>query len=722
MLGIFALLVGHVLPSGAQQAFYIYRNDGHINTFVTTEIDSMTYSRVGLDGSVSDEYVVQEVYAQDSVYRIPIALIDSVGFVTPETVYQPGVKVIEGEMRDYIISRDGLTLLFKASTPGSLLPKVGDKLVTTEVDDVITNSFVGEVASVTAKGDGIAVACDPVALEDIFECYYGVVQKRDEPLPVGGQRKADGFFGDSGTLTPGKLTADLLDKEGKYVMYEKDDGQAYVVGNAKASVSVTPTINYNAYLVITKDYGTTVGVSMVGDYTLEEYLALSGEMNASAEVTLFEKGIHIPQAFLDLDFELGAFANAKAKVSTEQTWAQKYRHVFHWSWNNKHRETLANVNSFKKMSSEYKGKLALDGDFNMGAFAKIGVDPFGTSSFDVAEINLRLDGGVGVDGSFVAYKSDAESAKKSTDLYNQIKDSEVGLYWFYGLSAEAKLFSWSVSTQIPNFFNIPFSKKEKMAGLRLVPLFSDTELSLDEEGTYHASTKLGGGSVSKTDAGFALINKEDASDATYSYCVYDYEGPKAEAYASFYNKPTASEYTLYPLVKYMGMEMIAEPSAEIDEGSVTFKSAEVTNVESEPRYNGDGEYLFTWYTANFKYVIQIKGADLIDYIQPVVYDNGAWSYNGGKTKVPGNGLYSVTTSMSYDNEADMDWATGYCITLKDGSTVYSKNMLQFGGTPESPTIVVSDNPNVMDVPHNALKESGHGDAPILNEIVLEKIG
>ena len=138
------------------------------------------------------------------------------------------------------------------------------------------------------------------------------------------------------------------------------------------------------------------------------------------------------------------------------------------------------------------------------------------------------------------------------------------------------------------------------------------------------------------------------------------------------------------------MDLIAEPSAEIKEANISFQNAEIVDVKSEPKYNGDGEYLFTWYTTKIKYIIQIDEADLIDYIQPIIYDNGSWINNGGKVKAPGSGLFSVTTSLNYDNDANMNWATGYRITLKDGTVVYSSNILQFGGTPESPTVTVEN--------------------------------
>ncbi|MBR5062886.1 MAG: hypothetical protein IKX24_12210, partial [Prevotella sp.] len=194
-ISIFTLLFSFDMPLEAQKAFYIYRNDGAINTFITTEIDSMTYSRIDLDSIAYEEYVVHEVYTRDSIYRIPIELIDSVGFITPETVYQPGVIVLEGEIRSYIISRDKLTLTFQTTTPDNLLPKVGDKLVTTKVDDVFTNSFVGQVVDIVSKSDGIEVICDPVDLTDVFVYYYGVIQNTGIPASVKRRSLSDGYFG-----------------------------------------------------------------------------------------------------------------------------------------------------------------------------------------------------------------------------------------------------------------------------------------------------------------------------------------------------------------------------------------------------------------------------------------------------------------------------------------------------------------------------------------------
>lgn len=716
-IGSLVLLISYIMPSNAQQPFYVYRNDGIINAFFTNEVDSIVYSQLDLDSMFHQEYIVQEIYTRDSIYRIPLELIDSVGYVTPETVYQSGVKVLEGEIRSYITSRNGLNLIFHPVTPSHILPRIGDKLVTTVVDDVITNAFVGEVIEVSAMSNGFEIICKPVELTDVFECYYGMSQKEDKPATVKSRSVADGYWGTKGfqTLSPGELSFDLLNNHQISVSYEADDDLSYSLDEAQATISLTPTVDYSAYLIVNKDYGTNIGITAIGNYTLEEYLALAGSITIGDEAPLFEKAIPIPEALIDVFFEFGIFAEFEATLSTQQRWNQKYRHVFHWEWSSKGHETVKNQNNFKPMEHSHTGKIGLDGEFSMGGYGKIGIAFIATSSLDIAQIDLCAKGGLSLIGSYVPYKRDLEYAKKSTDLYNQIKDREVGVYWFYGLSAEAELFQWSVSAEIPNFFNIPFNNKGKILGFRLVPLFKDTQLTQEENGIYHASANVME-DVFITDVGFALLNQDDENDTTYLYSLKNYKGPTAKVNAVFSDKTASNEYIVYPLVKYLGMELIAEPSAMVR--GIIFKNADVLNVESEPIYNDDGECLFTSYTAKVKYTIQIDGSEEIENIQPIIYNNSDWSYSGDKVRVPGNGLFSINTTLNYDNNAEMDFAIGYEVNFTDGTSVKSVNCLHFSGTHDNPIVTIGDNPSSAKA---LTRISGiqHGEIPSMQSVSIE---
>ena len=173
---IFTLLMVISAVAGMSQtigeAFYVYRNDGMINTFFRSEIDSIAYSYYDADSLLYEEIVSQVVYTPNSIYQIPLAVIDSVGFVTPETKYQPNVIRLEGEIRNYILGSDSLTVYFRSDTPNNILPKIGDKLVTTEMSEVFEGGFLGQVESIAQTNDTISLICNMIGLDEVFECFY----------------------------------------------------------------------------------------------------------------------------------------------------------------------------------------------------------------------------------------------------------------------------------------------------------------------------------------------------------------------------------------------------------------------------------------------------------------------------------------------------------------------------------------------------------------------
>ncbi|MBR1917009.1 MAG: hypothetical protein IJ832_04130 [Bacteroidaceae bacterium] len=81
------LLLAGLTSLQAQEAFYIYRNDGEFNGFFYDDVKSMRLSKTDLDLTERDEYVVQEIETKDSVYRIPLCAIDSIGFQQPEIIF-----------------------------------------------------------------------------------------------------------------------------------------------------------------------------------------------------------------------------------------------------------------------------------------------------------------------------------------------------------------------------------------------------------------------------------------------------------------------------------------------------------------------------------------------------------------------------------------------------------------------------------------------------------
>ena len=121
----------------AQDAFYIYRNDGDFNGFFFDEVIRMGYSKVDPQGVEHEEYVIQEIETADSLYRIPLCVIDSIGFQQPEIKINPRVRIVEQcGLTPYMsgVSVDdeqGMVGFYLHNPPADLEPKVGDIYIST---------------------------------------------------------------------------------------------------------------------------------------------------------------------------------------------------------------------------------------------------------------------------------------------------------------------------------------------------------------------------------------------------------------------------------------------------------------------------------------------------------------------------------------------------------------------------------------------------------------
>jgi hypothetical protein len=153
-----------------QDALYIFRNDGQFNAFFYGDIERIEYSRVDTFGIKRHDYVVQEIYALDSVYRIPLSAIDSVSFVTPENKIRNDVVMPDPSIADYIVASDSVSWIrLAANTPKEMIPKEGEKIFIKEFSKYIPDGFVGLVTSVTSGPGGHTVVTDELALTDVFD-------------------------------------------------------------------------------------------------------------------------------------------------------------------------------------------------------------------------------------------------------------------------------------------------------------------------------------------------------------------------------------------------------------------------------------------------------------------------------------------------------------------------------------------------------------------------
>lgn len=225
-------------------AYYIYRNDGDFNGFFYDRVQEMRFSKFDLDSVEHEQYVVQEVVTPDSIYRIPMAAIDSVSFIQPEIILNPNLYLTSARGLDsYIYYMDESKIWVEKNTPENLIPKVGDVLVCPKnpySDDWWDcQSMAGKVTGITQIGSGICILCDePIQdLRDVFVQF----------------------------ITTEQLSLDDKGNTTRRIARRKVEGGAEVPiidlnGNLKKDIIsdvLSVTLNYGFYLAAEVDYHIT---------------------------------------------------------------------------------------------------------------------------------------------------------------------------------------------------------------------------------------------------------------------------------------------------------------------------------------------------------------------------------------------------------------------------------------------------------------------------------
>ena len=151
------------------EAVYVYMNDGGLNAFLKSDLDSIRFSTCDVDGMEHATWQTQEFYTADSIYRIPISKIDSVRMVTPEPVLAQGVSLGRDSWLKYVKTYSEQTIILKADIPSELIPEVGQVLLAYPNEEPIKEGFSGRVKSVTTAASGIVCLCEEVGISDLYE-------------------------------------------------------------------------------------------------------------------------------------------------------------------------------------------------------------------------------------------------------------------------------------------------------------------------------------------------------------------------------------------------------------------------------------------------------------------------------------------------------------------------------------------------------------------------
>lgn len=568
LLMVFSAIVGMSQTIG--EAFYVYRNDGMINTFFRSEIDSIAYSYYDADSLIYDEIVSQVIYTPDSIYQIPLAVIDSVGFVTPETKYQPNAIRLEGEIRNYILGSDSLIVYFRSDTPNNILPKIGDKLVTTEMSDVFEGGFLGQVESIAQTNDTITLKCNMIGLDEVFECFY--YSNSCEQPQSANRRRALSW---NGSLSPGPFEFSLTNHLKAWL---KPVDCPWKV-TPKYDVKISPSFHSKGSIIVHPVKGVVINLDIKQQTAISQDIAMTGSISVSQPIL---KTGPIPLTaivpFVWVYGEFGLSIGAKMKVSMEQYWSQSLSYNIHYEAS--YLPALAIATSIPKLSingvnltSEHSGKCLVEGSISGGIYGEIGI---ALLEKHVASTGFRLEGGLKLVGNTMIYDSDTQESLFTTSLYDKLEFSDTHLKAFCSVGMDARLI------HVGKAGIGVFSKEWELTKYKLVPDFSNTTLtrSVTNPAYLTATTTASGGAIFPCTLGFRLFegNDDNSIKGTSNHSYWSITD-KTDTFSDEFEASTLlKRYTVYPTVDMgLGFEMIANPSAEVELGATPI-TLDVENV------------------------------------------------------------------------------------------------------------------------------------------------
>lgn len=667
----FTLMLAVVAMAGMAQtigeAFYIFRNDGQVNVFVRDEIESMEYSYEDSEGNHYDEIVTQIVNTADSIYKIPLAVIDSIGFVTPETKYQPGVVVIEGELRQYVESVDKMKITFSSQIPNTLLPSVGDKLVTLEQSDIFPYGFLGEVASVikTSEGNHI-VSCDAANMTDVFKCYYGVA---DYSVDTSGSRLRRAQYQGEGVFTPGPFQHELTDELTRTI--HLDDRFAFSY-NSNFSVSVSPTLRVRGYMIVPdhEDHELYISLSCYGDFHLTEHIGATGTLRWNRDFGWIDPATHLPRLswpiprcpLIRFYIEPGVFVRAASKISSQLEFNQDYRLVFHYDVSATTGQSMQPRFKWIPVDASTSGVVTMNGSVAVGGYAEMG---FLIQDKRFAHLCFRGEIGVEGESNAVLLQDDVETAASSTAVYEQLHNTAFNINWFRGSKLEGRIWPFSVS------HNLPLSSRGKIASLGHVPDFSNVSLTADGEGALKAEAEVRGNIMRPVRVGFTLQDENENTVETY-FAQTEYQSTPSLLRHTFSDLEVGKKYTVYPVVELLDIYMLASPSAtsEAKGFPVTLSDFKVTNKQHKE--NG-----FTHNGQSYDYCFNVSITATLDNDAENIAE---WGYvyldpNGKEAFIPLSGhSYTDTRYAYYRNGTPPFTCTlyGYVKYVGNGETIYGE--------------------------------------------------
>lgn len=593
---------------------YVYQKDYSILSFLRSEITEFYYGFEDEQGVTHDEPVMQWIVLKDSICKIPLVNIDSISFVTPPTVYQSDVTRIEQDLMQYVESSDSLTIKFAANTPSNLLPKVGEKIATTEMNEKFPIGFMGKVRKVT----GTTVECDAVNYQDVLDTYYNVtVTKAATDGNASARNRAIDWSGETRFTLP-TWNIDLT-PEIKIKVLGMDDLTIKDAINVVASI--TPEFYIKAALIVNKEQGINFSTDIIGNYDFQEKLGIYGGLEYNHDFKAPDEIVKVPIAYgICFYINLGAFIRASATVSFSAVWSQNFREQWSYRIGSKWKGEPIKSYDFRETNSSFDVKGCLDGSLMAGGFVESGLT-FLHSSLD--KLTLRGEAGIEAASSFVFLNSEISKAKNQTKYYEMLKNSEIDINYFANTTIQAEV------AQLNYTQNTPFNVKYPLFKFDLVPTFYNTEFEqcYAPRTSADARVRAKGNLIEEVNVGFKVFTQKGEEVGTY---VFDDHYSKGDHQFGnrFEGLDMKEDYRVYPVVRINDTyDILADPSVELQKNPFPVRIVDFEQTGSkyskQKGFEYEGRNYFYKFNATTTVELDDEAKNIKDwgYVYHDFYDN-----------------------------------------------------------------------------------------------------
>lgn len=588
-----AAITGFAQQPQTGDCIYVYHHDGQTNAFLREEIKQLYYSYEDSLGTAHDEPVSQCIALEDSICMIPLADIDSISFVTPPTAYQPGVIRIEEGLMDYVLGSDSLTILIDKTVPENLLPKVGDKLATTVMNDKFPAGFAGKVSFSALTGAMYTILCDAVDLEEIFKTYYNVTIAESisgEAAEARGcaTRALDVNFNPHVEFKLPNYNVSLSSEYSRKVVPFSSAAKKF---GTKFDVNIKPELTAKATLIVNEKQGTVIDLSITSTFDVTHALSFYGGMEEA-----FYHGLEVakqplcPLVYLYL--KPGVFKKQEKLASIAINRQSKYTSNFSYNYCSRSADNKLPKLTRSHTSSAPQFEGCLEGRIEYGIFMEAGISVL-CSALD--NISYRGELGAELVGKLVVTEDDIKKAQLSTALYDILKNTSVEINTFTNYSFQYTDFSQSVTP-------VSLRNTTNLVTLDLVPKFSNMEFTENsgsgETTSADASATVSGKCMVPMTVGFIVADKDGNHVDNWNANEKHWTGEQT-INTTFDKLKTGEAYVLNPKVVLFDFDILATPSASLERDAFPVRITDFK--QSDARYSKKQEFEYEGRYYYYKY-------------------------------------------------------------------------------------------------------------------------